>query len=126
MSSTRTPPPAANPEANAAPGGYLRLTNGTTSILLAFGAPDATLPGFARLIGPTLLVAPATTALPTLSGYVRPWALVAIASGVGTDTAGLPARTLTVPQGHGFTMLLEASAIRIQNIPELPAWAARG
>ena len=126
VSTTRTPPPAANPEANVASGGYLRLTNGTTSILLALGAPDATLPGFARLIGPTLLVAPATPTLPALSGYVRPWALVAIASGVGPDNAGLPARTLTVPQGHGFTVLLEANTVRIQNIPELPAWAARG
>ena len=118
-----TTPPA--PEASAAPGGYLRLSDRTTSILLALGTPDATLPGFARLTGPTLLVAPNTPALPGLTGYVRPWALVALVSGADMNPAGMPARTLFVPEGRAFTMLLDPDGVRITDIPDAPAWATR-
>lgn len=123
-STTRAPQNPADPEAGAASGGYLRLTNGTISVLLALGTPDATLPGFVRLIGPTLFVAPESPSLLPLAGYVRPWALVALVTGAKTDTAGLPARTLLVPQGHAFTMLLDPRGVRITDIPELPVWAA--
>ncbi|MDQ6601858.1 MAG: hypothetical protein M3Z19_03945 [Chloroflexota bacterium] len=123
--SARTPQPPADPEIGAAPGGYLRLSNGATTLLVALGAPDATLPGFARLIGPTLFVAPFFSALPTLTGYVRPWALVTLFSGTEPDATTLPTRTLTVPQGQAFTMLLDPHGVRIQNIPDAPAWAAR-
>jgi hypothetical protein len=121
---TRTPQPPADPESGAASGGFLRLSNGATSILLALGAPDATLPGFARLIGPTLFVAPYSSSLSLLAGYVRPWALVALFSGMEPDTTTLPSRTLSVPQGQPFTMLLDPRGIRIQNIPNAPAWTA--
>ena len=121
--SARTSPSAADPESGAAPGGYLRLSNGTTNLLVALGAPDATLPGFARLIGPTLFVAPDSSALPVLTGYVRPWALVDLFSGPEPDATSLPTRTLAVPQGQGFTMLLDPLGVRMQGIPNAPAWA---
>lgn len=121
-----SPAPAPpDPEAGAAPGGYLRLSNGAATLLLALGAPDATLPGFARLIGPTLLVAPSAPTLPALVGAVRPWGLVALFSGQAPDPATLPARTLIVPQGRAFTMLLDPRGIRLRDIPDIPAWAAR-
>ncbi|MGI8689964.1 MAG: hypothetical protein ACR2M3_15410 [Thermomicrobiales bacterium] len=123
--SSRAPQTSADPEANAAPGGYLRLSNGTTNLLVALGAPDATLPGFARLIGPTLFVTSNSPALPTLTGYVRPWALVDLFSGPEPDATTLPTRTLIVPQGQAFTMLLDPHGVRIQGIPDIPAWAAR-
>lgn len=115
----------ADPESGAASGGYLRLANGGTSLLVALGAPDATLPGFARLIGPMLFVAPHSPALPVLTGYVRPWALIDLFSGMEPDPATLPPRTLIVPQGQGFTMLLDPRGVRIQGIPDIPAWATR-
>ncbi len=118
----RVPQPPADPESGAAPGGYLRLSDGAESLLVALGAPDATLPGFARLIGPTLFVAPYSPSLPVLTGYVRPWALVALFSGTEPDTATLPPRTLAVPQGQAFTMLLDPRGVRIRNIPNAPAW----
>jgi hypothetical protein len=113
----------ADPEAGAAPGGYLRLTNGPTSLLLALGAPDATLPGFARLIGPTLFVAPDAPSLPTLAGTVRPWALIDLFSGQAPDPTTLPPRTLIVPQGRAFTMLLDPRGVRLRDIPDIPTWA---
>jgi hypothetical protein len=122
---TRTPQSPADPESGAAPGGYLRLSNGTTSLLVALGAPDATLPGFARLIGPTVFVAPNSPTLPVLTGYVRPWALVDLFSGSEPDATTLPARTLIVPQGQGFTMLLDPHGVRLQDIPNAPTWATR-
>jgi hypothetical protein len=122
-SSARIPQSPADPESGAAPGGYLRLSNGTASLLVALGTPDATLPGFARLIGPTLFVAPNTSALPVLAGYVRPWALVTLFSGSEPDATTLPPRTLIVPQGQGFTMLLDPHGVRVENIPNAPAWA---
>ncbi len=125
-SGTHAPQSSADPETGAAPGSYLRLSNGGASLLIALGAPDATLPGFARLIGPTLFVAPYVTTLPTLTGYVRPWALVTLFSGMEPDAATLPSRTLIVPQGHAFTMVLDPHGVRIQNIPDAPAWVARG
>lgn len=118
-------PALADPEAGVAPGGYLRLSNGAATLLVALGAPDTTLPGFERLIGPTLLVAPTATALPALVGAVRPWALVALFSGQEPDPGALPARTLIVPQGRGFTMLLDPRGIRLRDIPDIPAWALR-
>ena len=125
IGSARAPQPPADPESGAATGGYLRLSNGQSSLLVALGAPDATLPGFARLIGPTLFVAPNSPSLPTLTGYVRPWALVALFSGPAPDATTLPSRTLIVPQGQPFTMLLDPHGVRIQNIPNAPAWAVR-
>ncbi|HEY8292964.1 MAG TPA: hypothetical protein VIG44_10770, partial [Thermomicrobiales bacterium] len=122
-SSSHAPPSPADPESGSAPGGYLRLSNGAATLLVALGAPDATLPGFARLIGPTLFVAPNAPALPVLAGYVRPWALVSLFSGPEPDATILPARTLIVPQGQGFTMLLDPHGVRIQDIPNAPAWA---
>ncbi|GEM_PF-6854212 len=122
---TRAPQTPADPETGAAPGGYLRLSNGGASLLIALGAPDATLPGFARLIGPTLFIAPNSPSLPTLAGYVRPWALVDLFSGTEPDVTTLPTRTLIVPQGHAFTMLLDPHGVRIQDIPDAPGWAAR-
>jgi hypothetical protein len=121
----RTPQPPADPETGAATGGYLRLSNGQSSLLVALGAPDATLPGFARLIGPTLFVAPNSPSLPVLAGYVRPWALVALFSGPEPDATTLPSRTLIVPQGQAFTMLLDPHGVRVQNIPDAPAWMMR-
>jgi hypothetical protein len=124
--SSARPSPAtapADPEGGAASGGYLRLTNGTTSLLLALGAPDATLPGFARLIGPTLFVAPNAPSLPTLVGTVRPWALIDLFSGPAPDPAALPARTLIVPHGRGFTLLLDPHGVRLRGIPDIPTWA---
>jgi len=123
--SSRVPQSPADPESGAASGGYLRLSNGGASLLIALGAPDATLPGFARLIGPTLLIAPNSPALPTLTGYVRPWALVDLFSGTEPDATTLPTRTLIVPQGQAFTMLLDPHGVRIQGIPDIPAWATR-
>jgi len=123
--SSRAPQSPADPESGAASGGYLLLSNGGTNLLVALGAPDATLPGFARLIGPTLFVAPNSPALPTLTGYVRPWALVDLFSGPEPDATTLPHRTLIVPQGQAFTMLLDPHGVRIQGIPDIPAWAAR-
>ncbi len=122
--SSRTPQTATDPESGAASGGYLRLSNGSVSLLVALGAPDATFPGFARLIGPTLFVAPNSPALPTLTGYVRPWALVDLFSGTEPESTTLPTRTLIVPQGQAFTMLLDPHGVRIQGIPDIPAWAA--
>ncbi len=123
--SSRAPQSPADPEASAAPGSYLLLSNGGTNLLVALGAPDATLPGFARLIGPTLFVAPNSPSLPVLTGYVRPWALVDLFSGPEPDATTLPNRTLIVPQGQAFTMLLDPDGIRIQGIPDTPIWAAR-
>lgn len=123
--SARAPQSPTDPESGAASGGYLRLSNGTTNLLVALGAPDATLPGFARLIGPTLFVAPNSPALPVLTGYVRPWALIDLFSGPEPDAATLPARTLIVPQGQGFTMLLDPRGVRIQGIANAPAWIAQ-
>ncbi|MDQ2784592.1 MAG: hypothetical protein M3Y58_06270 [Chloroflexota bacterium] len=120
----RAPQSPADPESGAASGGYLRLSDSGTSLLVALGAPDATLPGFARLIGPTLFVAPNSSSLPTLTGYVRPWALVDLFSGPEPDATTLPPRTLTVPQGQAFTMLLDPHGVRIQGIADIPAWAA--
>ena len=125
IGSARTPSAPADPETGAADGGYLRLSNGGATLLLALGEPDATLPGFPRLIGPTLLVAPNAASLPTLVGHVRPWALIDLFSGPAPETTLLPARTLIVPQGRAFTMLLDPHGVRIRDIPETPAWAAR-
>ena len=111
------------PKPGAAPGGYLRLTNGAISLLIALGAPDATLPGFARLTGPTLFVAPNAPSLPTLVGVVRPWALIDLFSGPEPDPTALPSRTLIVPQGRAFTMLLDPRGVRLRDIPDAPAWA---
>lgn len=122
-------PPAASgpadPEAGAAPGGYLRLSNGAATLLLALGTPDATLPGFARLIGPTLFLAPNVPSLPTLVDTVRPWSLITLFSGPAPDATVLPARTLIVPQGRAFTMLLDPHGIRLRDIPDAPAWTVR-
>ncbi len=115
-------PAPADPEAGAASGGYLRLTNGDASLLVALGTPDATLPGFARLTGPTLFVAPNLPSLPMLVGTVRPWALVDLFSGPEPDPSTLPARTLIVPQGRAFTMLLDPHGVRLRDIPDAPAW----
>lgn len=123
--SARTPSIPADPEAGAAQGGYLRLSNGSATLLLALGEPDATLPGFPRLIGPTLFVAPDALALPTLAGYVRPWALIDLFSGQAPDPATLPPHTLIVPRGRAFTMLLDPRGVRLRGIPETPAWATR-
>ncbi|MHB8647588.1 MAG: hypothetical protein ACYDAR_17545 [Thermomicrobiales bacterium] len=123
--SARTPQTPADPEAGTASGGYLRLSNGGASLLVALGAPDATLPGFARLIGPTLFVAPNSPSLPTLAGYVRPWAVIDLFSGTEPDATTLPTRTLIVPQGRAFTMLLDSHGVRLQGIPDAPTWAAR-
>src|SRR5947209_19878919 len=125
MEAGRSTSAPAYPEAVAAAGGYLRLTIGVASLLLALGEPDATLPGFPHLIGPTLFVAPNGPALPVLAGYVRPWALIDLFSGQAPDATLLPARTLIVPQGRAFTMLLDPHGVRIRDIPENPAWATR-
>lgn len=119
------PPPAPDPEAGAATGGYVRLTNGAASILIALGTPDETFPGFARLIGPTLLIAPQTTTRAGLPAQVRPWAMISIADGTGTETDGLAGRALVVPQGRAFTALLDGDRIRLRDLPDTPAWAAR-
>lgn len=121
-SATLTP---ADPEAGTAPGGYLRLSNGAATLLLALGTPDATLPGFARLIGPTLFVAPNVPSLPTLVDTVRPWALITLFSGPEPNAAALPSRTLIVPQGRAFTMLLDPHGVRLRDISNAPTWAAR-
>lgn len=119
------PQPAPDPEAGAATGGYLRLTNGAASILIALGTPDETYPGFARLVGPTLLIAAQTATRAGLPAQVRPWAMISIADGTGTDTEGLPARSLVVPQGRAFTALLDGDRIRLRGLPDTPAWAVR-
>jgi hypothetical protein len=126
------PPPAGSrpqapiaPESAAAMGGYLRLTNGTVSVLIALGTPDETFPGFAHLIGPTLLIAPQTSVRTGLAGFARPWATISIADGTGTEATGLTERGLIVPQGRAFTVLLEGGHLRLRDIPETPAWAAQ-
>jgi hypothetical protein len=125
VGSARTPSSPADPETGSAPGSYLRLSNGGATLLLALGDPDATLPGFPRLIGPTLFVAPNASTLPVLAGYVRPWALIDLFSGPAPDATLLPPRTLIVPQGRAFTMLLDPHGVRLRDIPETPAWATR-
>lgn len=119
------PQPAPDPEAGAATGGYLRLTNGATSILIALGTPDETYPGFARLVGPTLFIASQTATRAGLAAQARPWAMISIADGTGTETEGLPARSLVVPQGRAFTALLDGNHIRLRDLPENPTWAPR-
>jgi hypothetical protein len=119
------PSPAIVPESAAATGGYLRLSNGGTSVLIALGTPDETFPGFARLVGPTLLIAPQTSTRTGLTAQVRPWATIAIADGTGPDTTGLPERALVIPQGRTFTVLLEGGHLRLRDIPETPAWAVK-
>lgn len=113
------------PESAAATGGYLRLTNGAASVLIALGTPDETFPGFAHLVGPTLLIAPQTSTRTGLAAQVRPWAMISIADGTGTDTVGLPERSLVIPLGQAFTVLLEGNHLRLHDIPEAPAWATR-
>ena len=83
------------------------------------------MPGFARLIGPTLFVAPNAPSLPTLVDTVRPWALITLFSGPEPDAAALPSRTLIVPQGRAFTILLDPHGVRLRDITDAPAWAAR-
>ncbi len=111
-------------EANAAPGAYLRLTNGRVSVLLALGTPGDTLPGFARLREPTFLVAPTAPALPDLAAAVQPHALLALADAKDADPTGLPAHTLTVPRGNAVVLSLYGDAVRVEGVPNLPAWAA--
>jgi hypothetical protein len=119
------PQPPASPETAAAPGGYLRLTNGAASVLIALGTPDATIPGFAHLIGPTLLIVPQTSARTGLAALIRPWAMISIADGTGTDADGLTARSLVLPLGHAFTVSLDGRYLRLHDIPEAPAWAVK-
>jgi len=123
------PPSRAKPtgatasEANAAPGAYLRLTNGRASVLLALGTPGDTLPGFARLREPTFLVAPTAPTLPDLAAAVQPHALLALADAKDADPSALPARTLTVPRGMAVTLALYGDGVRVEGVPNLPAWA---
>lgn len=121
-STTRAKPEPTGADAEAATGAFVRLTNGRTSILLALGAPDGAVPGFARLLGPTMLVASQSPALPTLVGAVRPWSLLALTTGAENGTDGLPTRTLAVPQGSALTLALDGDHVRVHGLPHPPAW----
>jgi len=110
-------------EANAAPGAYVRLTNGRASVLLALGSPGDAVPGFARLHGTTFLIAPSAATLPDLTAIVQPHALLALTDAANADPAGLPAHTISVPRGTAVTLMLDGDGVRVQGIVNLPIWA---